>query len=571
MTNYLHKVLPPQYSHVNKVYCLLAATVFCALPLCSTEAAAENILKYDGTTNIHGNAKTWAAKNEYDGIDIRVTGVDGGYYTDTTEALVLNNQTLNVKGKGKFVSIINTAQNKQIDNNGGIYAKGGSTVNFTDVDSIYIAAIAGKEGGNDSTVISAKDPGRDFKGYTNIVNISGNTVQLIGSIDVMHSLGSVFFNRNARHTVNAALSGSDSFWYGSAIGETDERTTVNLSLADGATWIFNAGKSTLNAGGIIRNLKLDKGVVLFADAEVWETYRKTVIKGTDYVLANYRDHNERYSQVEIRSLTGPGGIFKMDLDWQSNNGERQYTEKSDFITIGTAEDGSHQIVEFDMGKAHLDEMKNGDKLYFASVESGNTTFSTNADGEVNRADELYRFGLHTQSEEDETDQLTYWFLTKSIGSANENVDFLNNAVLATFSLASDLDRFHERQGEARHEERGTNGLWARYRYSDIGRKHAFDMDKNMIQVGYNKEVSTADSHKIVSLAFDYTRADTDLFGVSGSGSSDRYGLNLYYTVLGRAAAMLTSMRRLVVSAVTTTSETIPARKSADRFGRRSMA
>lgn len=76
-----------------------------------------------------------------------------------------------------------------------------------------------------------------------------------------------------------------------------------------------------------------------------------------------------------------------------------------------------------MGKAHLDEMKNGDKLYFASVESGNTTFSTNADGEVNRADELYRFGLHTQSEEDETDQLTYWFLTKSIGSANENVDF----------------------------------------------------------------------------------------------------------------------------------------------------
>lgn len=182
MTNYLYKVLPPQYSHVNKVYCLLAATVFCALPLCSTEAAAENILKYEGTTNIHGNAKTWAAKNEYDGIDIRVTGVDGGYYTDTTEALVLNNQTLTVKGKGKFVSIINTAQNKQIDNNGGIYAKGGSTVNFTDVDSIYIAAIAGKEGGNDSTVISAKDPGSDWKGYTNTVNISGTAVQLIGPI-----------------------------------------------------------------------------------------------------------------------------------------------------------------------------------------------------------------------------------------------------------------------------------------------------------------------------------------------------------------------------------------------------
>ena len=227
MTNYLHKVLPPQYSHVNKVYCLLAATVFCALPLCSTEAAAENILKYDGTTNIHGDAKTWAAKDEY----------------------------------------------------GGIYAKGGSTVNFTDVDSIYIAAIAGKEGGNDSTVISAKDPFMgDRTGHTNTINISGTVVQLIGSIDVFHSLGSLL-NQNARHTVNAALSGSDSFWYGSTIGEDGKRTTVNLSLSDGATWIFNAGKSFLNDGGKIHNLKLDKGVVLFADAEVWETYRNTVIIG----------------------------------------------------------------------------------------------------------------------------------------------------------------------------------------------------------------------------------------------------------------------------------------------------
>lgn len=99
MTNYLYKVLPPQYSHVNKVYCLLAATVFCALPLCSTEAAAENILKYDGTTDIHGDAKTRASKNEYDGIDIRITGVDPGYYRETTEALVVNGKPLMLRAK----------------------------------------------------------------------------------------------------------------------------------------------------------------------------------------------------------------------------------------------------------------------------------------------------------------------------------------------------------------------------------------------------------------------------------------------------------------------------------------
>ncbi|MFR4552677.1 MAG: autotransporter domain-containing protein [Sutterella wadsworthensis] len=50
----------------------------------------------------------------------------------------------------------------------------------------------------------------------------------------------------------------------------------------------------------------------------------------------------------------------------------------------------------------------------------------------------------------------------------------------------------------------------------------------MIQVGHDKEVSTADSRKIVGIAFDYTHADTDLTGISGSGSNDRYALNLLF-------------------------------------------
>uniref|UniRef100_UPI003966D624 autotransporter outer membrane beta-barrel domain-containing protein n=1 Tax=Sutterella wadsworthensis TaxID=40545 RepID=UPI003966D624 len=266
-------------------------------------------------------------------------------------------------------------------------------------------------------------------------------------------------------------------------------------------------------------------------------YENTIIKdstGNEYVLSDYRNRDGKYSEVDISNLTGPGGIFKIDLDWQTNQGAKQYTEKSDFIKIGKAEDNSSQTVWFDISKAHLDEMKDGDKLYFASVESGDTTFSTNADGEVSSADEIYSFKYSSQSEE--SDNLTYWFLTKSQGGTNENVALLRNAALASYSLASDLDRFHERRDEARYEEAGAGGLWARYRYSDIGRDNTFDMDKNMIQVGYDKEVSTADSRKIVGIAFDYTHADTDLTGISGSGSSDRYGLNLYYTVLGESGS-----------------------------------
>ncbi|WP_278651412.1 autotransporter outer membrane beta-barrel domain-containing protein [Sutterella wadsworthensis] len=497
-----------------------------------------NDLYFDGITNGDGNPvydkkylnSDGSLKSEYDNIHIHLNDVSPNYdppkqwgiYKGTTECLVVKKQLV-VQGEGKTIEIINTVTgNKKVDNNGGAYALNGN-IKFTNVDSVYIASIGGNEFGNHSTALTAS-------GANANIEISGKKVHLIGSIDIKNG-------KNA--TIKVDLSGKESFWYGSAIGES-ETNKVEISLTNGATWIINPHFSiTSSSGGKeLNHLTLNQGIVLLADDLIWERYNNTVITNNniDYKLANYRDSNGRYSEVRILNLSGPGGFFNVDLDWQSNKGAKKYTDKSDFIKIGQAEDNSNQTVWFDISKAHLDEMKNGDKLYFASVESGNTTFSTNADGEVNRADELYRFGLHTQSEEDETDQLTYWFLTKSIGSANENVDFLNNAVLASFSLASDLDRFHERQGEARHEERGTNGLWARYRYSDIGRKHAFDMDKNMIQVGYNKEVSTADSHKIVSLAFDYTRADTDLFGVSGSGSSDRYGLNLYYTVLGESGS-----------------------------------
>lgn len=522
--------------------------LLCIIAIYNDKALAEDLIYYGKTGGSGDPGITSSLKNEYSKIDVRITGVPDDLWssTKTTEALPINsNKKLTVKGKNTSVTIINTVQSPKIDNNGGIYAKGNSSFTFIEEASVYIASIAGSEKGNSSTAITAKQPitwppSEWQKKYTNKVYINGENVKIIGSLDV-----GVADLTKSENSIELILSSSNSFWYGSALGENGSNKIIKISLTDGATWIFN-GETYPRSSNKLSHLTLNKGIVILADDLVWDKYQNTLIHqyfnteseifDETYVLADYRKENGKYSEVDIGNLAGPGGIFKVDLDWQSNKGAKKYTDTSDFIKIGNAEDNSSQTVWFDIGKAHLDEIKNGDKLYFASVESGNTTFSTNADGEINRADELYRFALHTKSEEDETDQLTYWFLTKSIGSANENVDFLNNAVLASFSLASDLDRFHERQGEARHEERGANGLWARWRYSDIGRRQAFDMDKNMIQVGYNKEVSTADSHKIVSLAFDYTRADTDLFGVSGSGSSDRYGLNLYYTVLGESGS-----------------------------------
>ncbi|WP_418867390.1 autotransporter outer membrane beta-barrel domain-containing protein [Sutterella wadsworthensis] len=499
----------------------------------SSIAFGATTIEWVGTADGNGNSKIseefYAGKyddDEISGIEISLEGYVNGLGGDTTEGLVIRGKNLTVQGNNKNVTIINVSQNDKIDNNGGIYATNqipknpftpSSRVDFVDLKNVYIAAIGGKETGNDSTAISSKGA------YGNKVFVSGDTVRLIGSLDV-----SGFGNK-----IVVSMSGKDSFWYGSKCDAAPLfGSKVTISLANQATWIFNASGSKYNQNGQLDNLSLDGGIVVIADEIVWQTYENTIIKdstGNEYVLSDYRNRDGKYSEVDISNLTGPGGIFKIDLDWQTNQGAKQYTDKSDFIKIGNAEDNSNQTVWFDISKAHLDEMNDGDKLYFASVESGDTTFSTNADGEVSSADEIYSFKYSSQSEE--SDNLTYWFLTKSLGGTNENVALLRNAALASYSLASDLDRFHERRDEARYEEAGAGGLWARYRYSDIGRDNTFDMDKNMIQVGYDKEVSTADSRKIVGIAFDYTHADTDLTGISGSGSNDRYALNLYYSVL----------------------------------------
>ena len=108
---------------------------------CGTALAAD--LTFSGNADIHGNPNLSVPYTEYENIDIRVTGVDNGYYQTTTEGLVISDKIFTAT---KSVNIVNTAQHPNIDNNGGVYAKDNATINFTDMESVYIAAISGQEG-----------------------------------------------------------------------------------------------------------------------------------------------------------------------------------------------------------------------------------------------------------------------------------------------------------------------------------------------------------------------------------------------------------------------------------------
>ena len=157
---------------------------------------------------------------EYSNIDIRITGVPDDYkptsfFGGTTEALPIQSKELIVKGEKSTVTVINTAQSPKIDNNGGIYAKWSSSFTFTDEASVYIASIAGSENGNSSTAITAKQPiSQQCNNCTNTVYINGKNVKTIGSLDV----GNWDFSQS-KNSIELILSSSNSFWYGSAIGE----------------------------------------------------------------------------------------------------------------------------------------------------------------------------------------------------------------------------------------------------------------------------------------------------------------------------------------------------------------
>ena len=413
------------------------------------------------------NGKVPSTSGTYDNINVHVYGTPSSCGR-TSEAWVVDywsdGKKLTVK-EGGSVEIVNANKYAGTDNNGAIYAMRNGTINFTNLESVYLASVGGKEEDNDSTAITVKKD--------STVNISGGTVQIIGSVDVSPYTSNLKPEYpNAQVTMK--LSGKDSFWYGSAIGENENtKNTVNVTLEDGASWIYyNSGSKLskyLSQGGRkLSNLTLKGGVVILDDTLIDSIYEKTEINTTEkeknlygddgkHFLSEYRTDEGKHFAVNITNLKG-AGIFKIDLDWATNKGSKYYTSNSDFINITNSEASTQQLVEFNHDKAHLIDMTVGNKLYFAKVTDGNTSFVTSADGLVeNRADEVNDFYYGTESEL--TDGNTYYFLTKkALNFNNENVTFTKGATQASYLLATEMDTLNKRRGESRYVTGTNNGL-----------------------------------------------------------------------------------------------------------------
>lgn len=450
--------------------------------------------------------------------------------------------------------------------NNALFARGGSTVDVK-ADNVKIIAVGGFSGLN--AAISAENAQPEDSG-NNTISISGNKVEIVGDIDMTQG---ALDDANS-NTVNITLNSADSYWYGSERRiDGWENSELNVTLANGAEWVYDNNcllgkdvqtilkliKDTLidksftssdqwakidkalniylgalkqvssNEGSEISAITLEGGIVNLQDEDIKQKYGIYESDIIDLLLGN------KHQKVTIGELKGSGGIFKVDLDWETNKGQKGEKDNSDYIYIkkvdNTTKTNPVQIVDFDASKAHLENMKiNEDKLYFANVEKGTTSFITASSVYSNAGNVFdYTYGTGSETSNNGTD----WYIAVSGKSAESNPNFsvAKGAMYAGYALGTELDTLNKRMGEARYLEED-DGVWVRYRHSKTGWDDTYETNGDMFQLGFDNEVTEKDGKHYRGVAIDYTDADTNIMGISGEGEHERYAVSLYDTWLG---------------------------------------
>lgn len=527
--------------------------------VCGSVLAAD--IEFYGKANSSGDTSGYEIKENINGININVAGSEKTY--DTTAALIFKTSKKHtVTGDIYIVNTVDAPDAEDsslnISNNDGLQVIGGSKVDIQGND-VYIASVGGSgikdiliEFRKKSTAISVNS------GENNSISVKGNRVRIIGNLDFVDG-NPVNVIKRRNNKIDIVLNSEQSYFYGdvydklltnSGIFLGQRQGTAYVTLNNGAEWIYDEISE-------IENLKLNNGVVVLEDAYIQNKYENEIIKVYDkngnvvdeVKLSDDRsayDENGKstHKKVTIGELKGNGGIFKVDLDWDTNKdqyglGQKNETENSDYIYIekvGEDASGSQQIVDFDASKAHLENMEiNKDKLYFANVKKGATSFIT-ANSVYSNAGNVFDYTYGTGSEKgtNGTDNKgTDWYIAVSGKSAESNPNFsaAKGAMYAGYALGTELDTLNKRMGEARYLEED-DGVWVRYRHSKTGWDDTYETNGDMFQLGFDNEVTEKDGKHYRGVAIDYTDADTNIMGISGEGEHERYAVSLYDTWLG---------------------------------------
>ena len=327
---------------------------------------------------------------------------------------------------------------------------------------------------------------------------------------------------------------------------------INLDMGTGSRWNVTGQSwvTSLSGEGII-DMRNDN-----------EDLNSGTTNNANEVVTDNNSH-----AVHIGTLTGKN-TFVMDLNDNSHN-------ISDMLYIKDKENSRGEQKVFLNSVEGLENMQDGDKLRFATVNAGTEQLSfvgeykgengyvgsksramLNDTGFNNVAFEIKNETYSTADAEntgyngedfDTTkpgneyvdseygNDATNWYITRNSsgdGMSDAGKTMLNMS-RANYSNAIYMDRLNKRLGEARYingEE--DEGMWVRIRHDRIGKTDAYRSQNTMYELGYDKKQDCDNGERRVGFAVDYMHGDTGYSDIAGKGEIDRYGLWLYDTWMG---------------------------------------
>ena len=349
------------------------------------------------------------------------------------------------------------------------------------------------------------------------------------------------------------------------IDDYQDAGTNNTEAANGHLNFYNPEfSSTIYGTGTVK-LDMGKNSYWRVTGQSWVTS----ISGDNATIDMRNSNNADTTShaVHVGTLTG-NHTFVMDLNDANHN-------ISDMLYIKDEANSSGIQTVYLNTVEGLENMQDGDKLRFATVNAGTEqlSFIGEYNGEngysparsrvmlydtgFNNA--AFEIGNETYSEADtensgyngasfnETkpgdayvdaeygDGATNWYITRN--SSGDEISDAGKTMLnmsrANYSNAIYMDRLNKRLGEARYiNSEEDEGMWVRIRHDRIGKDDAYRSQNTMYELGYDQKQECDNGERRVGMAIDYMHGDTGYNDIAGKGEIDRYGLWLYDTWMG---------------------------------------
>lgn len=340
---------------------------------------------------------------------------------------------------------------------------------------------------------------------------------------------------------------------------------IELIFENGAQWTYFGDGSEYTADYVINGttaeanfkptakrisaITLNGGIINLFDEDIRNTWASIKAPGSDKSLADLWpdvtsiDHD----YVRIGDLKGNGGIFRLDLNSDSDN-----KKNSDMVFIESSSTGGTHFIE-PYRPENLSSVSDSNRLTFALVaanKDGSDSVSF-ADKQNIYGESLFDYELGISSEAiteeniqdfknlvndnyqienfDINDYLngTHWYINRLLVKESAASIGMRSAGYASYDLAVSMDRRDRRLHNTVFQDGQKDGLWARIQYGENGAEHLYDADLTTVYVGYENATS-ADNR--LGFSFGYTDGSTDFNDVKGNGDLKRYEASIYDTL-----------------------------------------